>query len=112
MPPRNAAEGYFRHSSWCRFSWEGAEAAEYNLKRRYLLKNTEGFPFMVKLGLLGIQSRKAALAYFWFSNALSLVSLIAGFMNPMFFIGLFFLFSSLWYWLCIKWVDRNARWDK
>ncbi len=76
------------------------------------MKNTEGFPLMVTIGLLGINSRKVALAYFWFSNLLSLVSLVLGFMNPMFFIGTLFLMSSLWYWLCIKWVDRHSRWEK
>ncbi len=30
------------------------------------MKNTQGFPLLVKIGLMGIYSRKTALGYFWF----------------------------------------------
>jgi len=66
---------------------------------------------MVKVGLLGINSRKAAFAYFWFCVFISALSLALCFIHPGFAVGLLFLLSALWYWLCIRWVDRNSRWN-
>lgn len=76
------------------------------------MKNTEGFPLYVKIGLLAIYSKRTALFYFWLSIALSVVSAVLGVFNRIYFWGLGFLISALWYWLCIRWVDKNSKWDK
>lgn len=76
------------------------------------MKSTKGFPLYVTIGLLMIYSKKTALIYFWLCMFLSTISAVLGFFNTIYFWGLGFLLSALWYWLCIKWVDKNSSWEK
>ncbi|WP_179293932.1 hypothetical protein [Candidatus Methanoperedens nitratireducens] len=75
------------------------------------MKNTHGFPLLVKLGLVGIGSRKTALAYFWLSILLSFITFFVGLTNGKYLLGLFFLLAAWWYWFCIKWIDKNSKWE-
>lgn len=67
-------------------------------------------PPWVEVGLYGVSSRGAALAFLWISVALAVVCLIAGFFFLPLFLGALFGVAALWYWLAIKWVDQNDRW--
>lgn len=80
------------------------------------MKNTEGFPLFVKLGLLGIHSRKAALVQFWISIALSIsILFVVPFITESFFWTVIFcafvLVTAKWYWSSIRWVDTNSHWE-
>jgi hypothetical protein len=83
-------------------------------------------PFWVEIGLLGINSRSAACAWLYSSLAGSLLLIAVTFAAltsvleitalPALAIGALvggsFSLSSLWYWLCIKWMDENGGWLK
>jgi len=80
------------------------------------MKNTKAFPLYVKLGLLGVHSRKGALVQLWLSVGISLALLSLGLYNDSFFWTIVFAASTLltfaWYWSTIRWVDHNARWEE
>jgi hypothetical protein len=83
-------------------------------------------PFWIEIGMLGIKSRGAALAWFYLSIILSLLCpVMIPFGLPLFaertlseriVIGLVAcaggLLASLWYWFCIKWMDENRGWTR
>jgi len=73
------------------------------------MKQVEGMPSWVYWGLWGINSRKVAVIF------LLIVSLLTLILVP---VGVYFHeFSSvlliggpIWYWLAIKWADKNLMW--
>ncbi|MBY0524297.1 MAG: hypothetical protein K2R98_12905 [Gemmataceae bacterium] len=69
------------------------------------------WPFMVRLGLWGLPSRGSAWAFFWLSVAIAVGCVTYGFARPVFFFGGFLIFSALWYYVAIRWVDRHGRWS-
>jgi len=79
------------------------------------VKNTKGSPLYVRLGLLGINSRRGALTQFWTAVAVSLILLIVvpgishSFLWTMVFCGSVLL-TAKWYWSAIQWVDAHAGW--
>ena len=79
------------------------------------MKISHGFPLYVKLGLLGIHSRKQALIQQWLSVGISLALLSLGLHHDSLFWTTFFAATTLltfaWYWSCIRWVDRHAKWE-
>ena len=62
-------------------------------------------PILVRLGLWGIQTRSAALAFMWgcIAAAVALAAL-------QIWQGNILLSSALWYWYAIRWVDKNEGW--
>lgn len=76
------------------------------------MKNTKGFPLYVKIGLWMINTRKTAMTYFWLSILLAVISALLGIQDRAYCAGLLFLLPALWYWLAIRWVDKNAKWEK
>jgi hypothetical protein len=80
------------------------------------VKNTNGFPLYVKLGLFGVHGRKAALLQFWLGIAISIILLRYIFDNDSFIWTMVFcafvLLTAKWYWSCIQWVDKNSKWEK
>lgn len=68
-------------------------------------------PLWVRIGLWGLPNRGWAWAFFFLSLAISIGCFAYGFVDPRFFIGVIFVLSSLWYYACIKWVDRHDRWE-
>lgn len=76
------------------------------------MKNTKGFPLFVKIGLIGIYSKKVALIYFWICIALAIICGILGFFNKKYLFGIAFILSAIWYYASIKWVDKNSEWEK
>ena len=81
------------------------------------MKTAKGFPVYVRLGLLGINSRRAALVQFWTAIAVSVILLLAlpgishSFVWTMVFCGTVLL-TAKWYWSAIRWVDAHGGWDK
>jgi hypothetical protein len=83
-------------------------------------------PFWVEIGLLGIKSRSAAISWLFSSIAgtvllavityFSFTSILESSHSTAIIFGLLggaiFSLSSLWYWLCIKWMDNNGGWLK
>src|SRR5262249_39768933 len=79
-------------------------------------------PLWVQLGLYGLPSRGAALAFFWLCVVLvvglccvAVVLAVAGVCSAYWVALLFAAFmlswAGLWYGLAIRWVDRHDRWD-
>ncbi len=76
------------------------------------MKKKDNMPNFVYLGLWGINSRRTAWGFVWFSVALAVVSLIYGFVHPEAFVWVMFLGAAWWYLCSIKWVDNNSTWKK
>ena len=69
------------------------------------------WPLMVRLGLWGLPTRRAAWVFVGLSLALAAGCVAYGFVNPLGFIGGLLVFAALWYYLAICWVDRHSRWS-
>jgi hypothetical protein len=69
-------------------------------------------PFWVQIGLWGIPSRGAALAYLWVTAAAAAGSLLLGFFFPFAWVGLTMLLATWWYWASIRWADRHGHWKR
>jgi hypothetical protein len=69
------------------------------------------WPGWVRFGLWGLTTRKSALIFFWDSLLWASASIVAGFLwSPVFFFGITFCLSALWYWTALRWVDRHDTW--
>ncbi|MDB5306989.1 MAG: hypothetical protein JWO38_1191 [Gemmataceae bacterium] len=68
------------------------------------------WPLVMQLGLWGLPTRGAAWGFFWLSVVIALACVGMGFVNPFFFVGGLTATAALWYYLAIRWVDRNSRW--
>lgn len=69
------------------------------------------WPTLVRVGLWGIPNRLAAWACFWLSLAIAVGCVAYGFVNPRGLLGGLMVFAALWYYLSIRWVDRNGAWS-
>jgi hypothetical protein len=84
-------------------------------------------PLWVRVGLFGIPSRRAALAWMWGTTAFAILGVIAGLIvgaitwtsgSTMMVVGAMIagmagftaFFSALWYWLAIQWADEHEGW--
>lgn len=76
------------------------------------MNKKEGMPELVYIGLLGINSKKAAYAYAVLCIVIALGCLIYGFIEPLYFFGVPMVGAAYWYYYCIKWVDANSTWDQ
>jgi hypothetical protein len=70
----------------------------------------EDYPWWVKVAIWGLPSRAGVWVCVWLSVLLALACGIYGFWDRRFFAGLLWLLAGLWYWLAIRWVDRNGSW--
>lgn len=68
-------------------------------------------PFWVTLARWGVPGRAGLWVFFWFSLLLALGCVAAGFVFWPLFAGGGFIFSALWYYAAIRWVDQFGRWD-
>jgi hypothetical protein len=73
--------------------------------------NRRNWPVMVRLGLWGLGTRMSAWTFFWGSLAIAAGCFVYGFVNPLAFSGVLFVFASLWYYLSIRWVDQHRMWS-
>lgn len=74
------------------------------------MKKTDGMPEWVYLALVGINSRGAAMVFFWLCIILALGALAASLIEPLALLGSALLPAALWYRFAIKWMDRHAQW--
>ena len=71
----------------------------------------EDWPPLVRVGLWGLGSRGSAWVFFWGCIVIGAICSIYGFSDRRFFQGSGLLLAALWYYLAIRWVDRNGRWN-
>ena len=70
------------------------------------------WPAWVRLGLWGLPNRASAWLFVWLSLACAAAAIPAGFLlHPVCFVGVLMIFAALWYYLSIRWVDQNSRWN-
>jgi hypothetical protein len=62
----------------------------------------------VRIALFGLHRRGSVWVFVWISLAIALACVAYGFVEPVFFVGGLMVFSALWYYLAIRWVDRNS----
>lgn len=75
-------------------------------------KARESRPWWVRLAVGGLRSRTVALLCLWLAVCVTLAGLVGGFLvHAWLFLGLVFLPAIPWYWLGIRWVDDNSKWD-
>ena len=68
-------------------------------------------PLWVKFALWGLAGRESAWAFFWLSITIAVGCIAYGFVDSQFFVGSVVLFAALWYFLAIRWVDGNGKWE-
>lgn len=74
------------------------------------MEQKENMPYWVYLGLWGIKTRKVAMGYFIVALLLSAIIVPASiYYNDLFYS--IFVVVPVWYWLSIKWVDKNSTWE-
>jgi hypothetical protein len=69
-------------------------------------------PWWVAIGLWGVPTRTAALVYLYISLGLTVASIAAGFVFPLYWGGCLLIFAAMWYWLAIRWVDQHGGWGR
>jgi hypothetical protein len=67
-------------------------------------------PIWVSIALWGLSGRASALAFCLISLVLGIAIGLGGFWDRRLFLGFLMLLAALWYWLAIRWMDRNSRW--
>jgi hypothetical protein len=70
-----------------------------------------GRPWWVRFGLWGLKTRASAQAFVWGCVALGAGCLAYSVVDPRFAFGGVMLLAAAWYWLSIRWVDRNGGWS-
>ncbi len=71
----------------------------------------DNMPLWVFLGLLNIDTRKGSQILFWSSFAFSVFCIpLSYYLDDWSWAAIMFPIS-LWYWLCIRWVDGNSSWE-
>lgn len=74
------------------------------------MKKKENMPSWAYWGLWGINSRKVALGYFIVTLILSFVIIPVGILVQDYSL-LVVPLVPLWYWLSLKWADKNSAWE-
>ena len=73
------------------------------------MNKKDNMPSWVYWGLWGIKTKKVALAFAIISQVIALIVVLIGIYVEDFFL-IAFILVPLWYWLAIKWVDKNSSW--
>ena len=74
------------------------------------MQKTINMPLWVFLGLSSIETRKGALILFWSAFIFTIFCIpLSYYLKDWSWAAVMFPIS-LWYWLCIKWVDKNHAW--
>ena len=60
-------------------------------------------PFLVRVGLWGLKTRQAALAFMWLAIVGAVASVVFKYWR-----GSLLLLAAAWYWYALTWVDKNA----
>ncbi|MFO0851482.1 MAG: hypothetical protein U0871_23430 [Gemmataceae bacterium] len=74
--------------------------------------NREAWPALVRAGLIGLETRRAAVGFARVTIVTAIVCLACGFEDEWFFLfgGLLGLAAG-WCFLSVWWVDSNSRWS-
>ena len=75
------------------------------------MADRKDYPWWVKASMLGVPGRGGLWAFVVLSLAAAAACVAYGFWDRRFFIGGFFIFAALPYWLTIRWVDRHGSWE-
>lgn len=76
------------------------------------MQRTSDMPLWVFLGLANINTRKGAMWLFQACFLFSLASIpLSYYLDDWSWVAFMFP-CSLWYWLCIRWMDNNAAWSR
>lgn len=67
-------------------------------------------PLWVKAGLYGLPNRISVWAFVWLSLIIAAGCVAYGLVDSRFFFGGIVAFAALWYYSCIRWVDRHGGW--
>ena len=74
------------------------------------MQRTPNMPLWVFLGLANVNTRKGALTLFWGCLAASIACVpLSYYLQDWSWAAMMFP-CSLWYWLCIRWMDKRAVW--
>jgi hypothetical protein len=70
----------------------------------------DDMPIWVFLGLMNIETRKGALILFWCSFAFAIFCIpLSLYLEDWSWAAMMFP-VTLWYWMSMKWVDKNSSW--
>ena len=76
------------------------------------MQRTKNMPLWVFLGLSSIETRKGALILFWSCFIFTIICIpLSYYLKDWSWLAVMIL-CSLWYWLCIRWVDKNHIWGQ
>jgi hypothetical protein len=76
------------------------------------MSRRDNMPLWVFLGLLNIESRKGALILVWACFILSITFIpLSYYLNDWSWAGMMLAITP-WYWLSMKWVDKNSSWEQ
>jgi hypothetical protein len=77
-------------------------------------ESRKGWPLWVRMGLFGIR-RNSAWLCIWLCLACAAGCVVWSLLDPRFyrvgFVGPLFIVGALWYYLAIRWADKNSRWS-
>lgn len=78
------------------------------------MEKHEKMPIWVFLALMNIETKKGALILIWSSFAFGLVCIPLAIYQPFDMVDwtwvVMMVAVTFWYWLSMKWVDKNALW--
>ena len=74
------------------------------------MKKKENMPSWAYWGLWGINSRMMALGFVLVTALISLILIPVGIMVNDYLL-LAFIFVPVWYWVSLKWADKNSVWS-
>ncbi len=76
------------------------------------MERRDNMPLWVFLGLLNIESKKHALILVWSFVLLSIASIPLSYYMDDWSWAVMMIALTPWYWLSMRWVDKNSSWDK
>ena len=75
------------------------------------MTRTSNMPIWVFLGLMNVETRKGALILVYLMIVCSVASIPLSWYLAEWSWAAMMLPMGLWYWLCLRWADRNALWQ-
>ncbi|MEE9397572.1 MAG: hypothetical protein V3V31_11235 [Methylococcales bacterium] len=74
------------------------------------MEKKDNMPLWVFLAFANIEKRKSALILFWSCLAFSFICIPLSYYLEDWSWAAFMFPTALWYWLALKWVDKNSVW--
>ena len=80
------------------------------------MTKSENMPIWVFLAVMNFETRKGANVMVWISLLITLVCVPLSYYQPFETVDWTWIAmmagTTLWYWLSMKWVDKNTGWEK